>query len=48
MKKLTSLTYVLCSIFLFSCEENTQLTEDEKLEDQASQQACLYQKNFFL
>ena len=42
MKKLTSLTYVLCSIFLFSCEENTQLTEDEKLEDQAYEIAHKY------
>ncbi|MDB4442878.1 dipeptidase [Saprospiraceae bacterium] len=42
MKKLTSLTYVLCSIFLFSCEENTQLKEDEKLEDQAYEIAHKY------
>jgi len=42
MKNLTFLTFVLCSIFLFSCEEKPQLTEDEKLEIQANEIAHKY------
>ena len=41
MKNLSFLTFILVSIFLFSCEEK-QLTEDEKLEIQANEIAHKY------